>query len=227
MKKGLISILLTSYNRPKMVVDAIKSVLNQTYQDFELIILDDNSEPETLAVLYEYINNPKVVFYKSNVSPEDRFSRPGYVVNINIGLKIAQGEFICYLPDDDYLLPNAFELLVAYLNLRPEISVVYGRQQIYRNGSDGGLRGENRVLESGANTAVDHCQVMHRASILEKTGEWPTHDLRMGDAAFWLKIHEAGYPFYPIQEVTSVHRYHANELSSKIDRGELNQEPRE
>lgn len=224
MRKGLISVMLTSYNRPKMVREAIESVLNQTYQNFELLILDDNSEPETLAVLYEYINHPKVVFYKSNVSPEDRFERPGYVVNINIGLKIAQGEFICYLTDDDYLLPNAFELLTTYLNQHDWADVVYGKQKLIRDGQDDGFRGEEGVL-SWAPAAVDHCQVMHRSSLLARTGDWSTTSMRCGDAEFWAQLHGIGCKFFPVHEPTCVHRYHTQSLSSKLDRGELKSEP--
>ena len=117
--------------------------------------------------------------------------------------------------------------MTSYLNEYSEASVVYGRQQIYRNGVDGGLRGENRVLESGANGTVDHSQVMHRSSALEKTGSWPTGDWRCGDAAFWIRLHQEGFTFYPIQEVIGVHRYHPNEFSSKLDRNEIDKEPRE
>ena len=212
MKQGLVSILLTKYKCG--------------HKTDGVIILDDNSEPETLAVLYEYINHPKVVFYKSNVSPEDRWKRPGYIVNINIGLKIAQGEFICYLPDDDLLLPNAFELLTGYLNENPVIVVAYGEQKITRNGEDAGNREGGRIVE-WAPAVIDHGQVMHRSSILQQTGDWPTFDMRCGDASFWTSLHKAGCKFYPINELTCIHRYHTNELSSKMDRGELNLEPRE
>jgi spore maturation protein CgeD len=210
-----------------MVRQAIESVLSQTYDNFELIILDDNSNEETQTVLEEYRNNPKIIFYKSGVNEEDRFKRAGYAENINVGLKIMNGEFVCYLSDDDYLLPNAFEYLANYLIQHDWATVVYGRQQIMKNGVIEGLRGEDRMLPSGANGAVDHCQVMHRSSILERTGEWPTDNIRCGDAAFWIKLHKADCIFYPIQEPTCVHRYHTNELSSKLDRGEIEKEPRE
>ena len=108
----LVSVLLTSYNRPKMVQEAIESVLNQTYQNFELIILDDNSSEETQKVLSRYLNGSKVKFYKSDVKDEDRWKEARYAVLFNVGLKMAKGELITYLCDDDYFLPQRLERMV-------------------------------------------------------------------------------------------------------------------
>ena len=225
MRKGLVSVMLTSYNRPKMVREAIESVLNQTYPNWELFLLDDNSNKETQDVLASYCEGrPNVKIYQSGVSEEERFKRPGYVVNINAGLRLIDGEFVCYLTDDDYLLPNAFELLTTYMNQHDWADVVYGKQKLIRDGQDDGFRGEEGVL-SWAPAAVDHCQVMHRSSLLARTGDWSTASMRCGDAEFWAQLHGIGCKFFPVHEPTCVHRYHTQSLSNKLDRGELKSEP--
>ena len=83
-----VSILLTSYNNP-MVKDAIKSVFSQTYRNFELILLDDNSNKETLKLYEPYLDNPKVIFYNSHIKEKDRTKECPYARQINVGLKMA------------------------------------------------------------------------------------------------------------------------------------------
>ena len=68
-----VSILLTTYNRPDMLKVAVESVLSQTYKDWELIVLDDNSDnPEQMKYLMKLENINNVYVYRSDVKPEDR-----------------------------------------------------------------------------------------------------------------------------------------------------------
>jgi len=219
-----VDILLTSYNRYKYVSQAIESVLNQTYDNFELFILDDNSNKETTDAISKYLDNPKVKLYNSLVSDKDRPHQGcRYALNINYGINNSDGEFITYLTDDDFFYPHRLQSMVEYLNVHPEVSVVYGQQQKINVDSAGNevnadVRAPNSILNSAAHN-IDHNSVLHRRNIIEKTGLWPTHDWRCGDAAFWNQVNNAGYLFYPIKEITDAKRYHPNTISAKLDRG--------
>lgn len=220
MASGLVSVFLTSYNRPRMVREAISSVLGQTYQNLELLILDDRSDLETFEVLSEFLDDPRVALYRSNAREEDRFKEARYARLINIGATFARGEFFTYLTDDDLYLPGRLDSMARYLNTHPEASVVYGDQKIVNEGVETFRRSESRVL-SWAPGSVDHSSVMHRREVFEKVGGWPTHNLRAGDAEFWGKLNAAGYLFYPLGEVTDIHRIHEGGFTEEIKRREL------
>lgn len=214
-----VSVLLTSYNKPDMLAEAIDSVLNQTYQDFELLILEDNSpDSGVLETLRRYWADPRVVVFKSNVTPEERPKRVRYAVMANVGLKIARGEYITYLCDDDLYLPHRLERMVERLD-RGGCQVVYGGQQLVREGKPAGTREVGGVLTDAA-CRVDHSSVMHTAAVAHQVGGWDEEaDWRTADAAFWSRLNRAGHLFHPINEVLDVHRYHTGSVSHRLDCG--------
>lgn len=225
MKKGYVSVLLTSYNRPNMLRDAISSVLKQTYPFYELFILDDNSNEETVKVIKEYSDLEKVVYYNSEIDEKKRFSHGSrYAENINWGIENSDGEFITYLTDDDYYLPKRLELMVDYLNNNDCADVVYGRQRKVAIDKEGNVKELDvrmpDIIHKQASCSIDHNSVLHRRSCIKKVGLWPTTNLRCADAEFWYKLNKAGFNFYPIKEITDVKRYHENTITAKLDRKE-------
>jgi len=101
-----VSVILTSYNRVNLLKRAIDSVLKQTYSNFELIIIDDCSEPPTQKVLDEYLNDTRITIFrmKKNV---------GANVCRNKGLSLATGKFYTGLDDDDFFLPKRLNTLCS------------------------------------------------------------------------------------------------------------------
>lgn len=210
-----VSVLLTSYNRPAMLAEAVESVLAQTYQDFELIILDDNSSPDSAvpAVLARYWGHPQVVLYKSGVRPEERAAKVRYAVLANVGLTLARGRYVTYLCDDDLYLPYRLEVMAARLDAG-DCQVVYGSQRAERDGNLVMLRPASGVLAK-ASMVVDHSSVMHTLAAGLAVGGWdedPAH-WRHADAVFWDRLTSAGHLFHPVPEVTDVHRFHAGSVS--------------
>jgi glycosyltransferase involved in cell wall biosynthesis len=106
----LFSIIIPTYNRAKLLEVAIKSVIEQTCDDWELIIVDDGSTDETKAFL-DSIKEEKIYTY-FQLKKERSAAR-------NFGIEKAKGIYICFLDDDDYFLPNhlaAFEKLITKEN---------------------------------------------------------------------------------------------------------------
>jgi len=98
--KPIISVILPTYNGEKFIARAINSVLNQTFKDFELIIVDDGSTDNTAQVIKEFQkkdNRIKYIWQKNSGAP----ARPR-----NTGIKHAQGEYIAFLDHDDEWLPE-------------------------------------------------------------------------------------------------------------------------
>jgi glycosyltransferase involved in cell wall biosynthesis len=117
--KPLITVLIGCFNQFEYIEDAIESVFNQTYTNWEIIIIDNGSTDGSHKLLQKYRTNPKVrlMLHEKNESCSKR---------LNEGVKLANGEFISQLPGDDYLLPEIFEKEIkCFESLSREWGVVY------------------------------------------------------------------------------------------------------
>lgn len=209
----LVSVLLTSWNRPAMLRKAIESVHAQTMTSYELIILDDNSDdPRVAEVIAGYWNAPDVRVYKSNV--QDRSAQVGYAAQINTGLNLAAGKYVTYLCDDDWYYPDRLERMTAVLEDNGPATVVYGAQDMmHADGTRFGQRPLCGVLGK-ASGVVDHSSVMHDAQAARDVGGWPVDRKywNMADAYFWDRLTAAGHLFYPVPGgPTDAHCYHAGD----------------
>ncbi len=113
-----ISVVMSCYNRESYVRDAIESILNQTYTDFEFIIIDDCSTDKTPEIIQEYADKDNRIIFIRNQENMD------YNYNLRKGFKIAKGEYIARMDDDDISLPERFEKQVSYLDQHPDITVL-------------------------------------------------------------------------------------------------------
>jgi len=209
-----VSVILTSYNRPDLLVKAIESVLAQTFTDYEIIVLDDNSpHPDQRHVIARYWETPQIRFYKDNVQPLDRRTRVRYAVLANIGLKLANGHYITYLCDDDLYLPRRLEIMTARLD-QGDCQVVYGSQRLRYENDDytGPERGPLAIeILDDAWWKVDHSSVMHTKAVAVEVGGWDEDPQywKYADAAFWRRLNTAGHKFYPVCEYTDIRLFHS------------------
>jgi len=102
-KKILFSIIIPTYNRPVQLIRAINSIIKQTYKLFEIIVVNDGSSLNYDEVEKEMLSYPEIIYIKQINS--------GRSVARNKGIEKANGQFICFLDDDDYYLPNHLEVL--------------------------------------------------------------------------------------------------------------------
>tara|TARA_B100001175_G_scaffold317750_1_gene336157 strand:+ start:2030 stop:3415 length:1386 start_codon:yes stop_codon:yes gene_type:complete len=116
-KAPLITVYITNYNYGKYLKQSIESVLNQSFQDFELIIIDDGSTDDSKTIIESYENNSKIkVVYQNN---------KGLTISNNIALKLSQGEFILRLDSDDYFHKDALTNLLSGFHSN-KIGMVFG-----------------------------------------------------------------------------------------------------
>lgn len=104
-----VSVIIPAYNSALYLGEAIDSVLNQTFQDFEIIIIDDGSTDGTKAVVEKYLNCPQPrvrYYYQENNGPG---------AARNLGIKVAEGRYLAFLDADDRYLPRFLEECVALL----------------------------------------------------------------------------------------------------------------
>ena len=116
-KDPLVTVYITNYNYGKYLKQSIESVLNQSFQDFELIIIDDGSTDDSKAIIESYENNSKIkIVYQNN---------KGLTISNNVALKLSQADFILRLDSDDYFHKDALRNLLTGFH-SDEIGMVFG-----------------------------------------------------------------------------------------------------
>lgn len=98
----MISIITPSYNRKNMLKDVIECLFNQTYKDWELIIIDDCSTDGTQEMMEGYKNNSQIKYYRNSVNMKN----PG--ISRNKGFNLAKGDYVVFMDDDDYYIDDTF-----------------------------------------------------------------------------------------------------------------------
>ena len=116
--KPRVSIVMPSYNHAQFVGQAIQSVFDQSFQDFEIVVTDDASTDGTPDIIRQF-SDPRI---RLEVFEQNQ----GACFALNSSIRRSQGEFLCYLASDDYFLPEKIAKQVAYLEANPRVGAVFG-----------------------------------------------------------------------------------------------------
>lgn len=116
MKNKLVTVIIPTYNRANLIKETINSVLNQTHQNFEILIIDDGSVDNTKAVV-QSIKDDRIKYYWQEHSGLPAIAR-------NKGLNIAKGEFIAFLDSDDIWFPQKLEKQIEIIEKNPDILLI-------------------------------------------------------------------------------------------------------
>jgi len=122
---SLVSVIIPTYKRSNYILRAINSILNQTYKNIEIIVIDDNEADDefskiTQNVLKKLIDSKKIIYIK-------HVTNKGISAARNTGIKIASGDYIAFLDDDDEFLPKKIELQLNIFNKsKNNVGLVYG-----------------------------------------------------------------------------------------------------
>ncbi len=211
MKNSLITVYITNYNYAKYIQKAIESVLNQTYKNIELIIVDDGSTDNSKEVINKYINNKKItrIFQKNK----------GLNISNNIALKRSKGDFIMRLDADDWLDENCVELL--YSNISKDMNIGLSFSDYYLVNINGlvlkQVRRHNfkkvKLLDQPAHGA---CSLI-RKKYLEELGGYSEDFLCQDGYDLWMKFigkHKISNINLPL----FYYRQHEKSLSSNENR---------
>jgi glycosyltransferase involved in cell wall biosynthesis len=136
----LVSVILCTYNQGKFIEDAVNSVLQQTYRNFELIVIDNGSTDDTPSLLGKFAGDPRIrlLLFDGNAPVTRR---------LNEGLRLSSGEYFSLLYGDDYYVANKLERQVeAFRGLGAEFGVVYSPG--YRLNVLSGEQWQDRTLRS-------------------------------------------------------------------------------
>ncbi|MDI6704272.1 MAG: glycosyltransferase [bacterium] len=119
-----ISVIIPTFNRAKYIVEAVRSVLSQTYSDFELIIVDDGSTDETRETLKPFLDKVKYLFQPNK----------GVSAARNLGISKSRGEYIAFLDSDDLWMKDKLGIQVDFMENNPRAKVTYTEEIWIRRG---------------------------------------------------------------------------------------------
>ncbi len=112
-----VSVIIITYNRAHLLKTAMQTVFDQTFEDFELLIIDDASTDDTENTVKSF-HDPRVRYVKHAQNQREGGAR-------NTGMQHAEGEYIAFFDDDDEWLPNKLQLQVDLLDAKAEVGFVH------------------------------------------------------------------------------------------------------
>ncbi|MHC4321510.1 MAG: glycosyltransferase family 2 protein [Planctomycetota bacterium] len=121
-----VSVIIHTYNNEKFIAETVESVLNQTYKDYEIIVVDDGSVDGTRDALLPYMQEI-IYHYKEN---------GGIASAKNAGISLSQAEFIAFLDHDDLWVPDKLKLQMESFNENPQVGLVYAKYTSFRDGKE-------------------------------------------------------------------------------------------
>lgn len=117
-KTPRVSVIMPAYNVEKYVTEAIESILNQTFTDFEFIILNDGSTDNTAKIIEKYAKQDKRIKFINNKKNK------GFIASLNECLDVAKGEYVAKMDSDDISKPDRLAKQVEFLEIHPDYGMV-------------------------------------------------------------------------------------------------------
>ncbi len=194
-KQPLVSVVMATYNdKPSFIHSALTSIINQTYENFELLIIDDSTDIETKTAIDSYKFDTRVHIYREN-------NKIGFVPSLNKGLRLAKGDYIARMDGDDISDLNRFKIQVEYLDTHPLTDILGGQINIideddnvtgFRSYPVGGVKLFSFFL---IRSPVAHPAVMFRRKIVTAGFMYDESLKKAEDLDFWIRLYNAGYRF--------------------------------
>lgn len=209
-----VTCILLSFNRPRFILQSLKSIANQTHQDYQLIIMDESTtfDVHKVASTFKFT---EVDILHSDVTSAGRYKTNRIGINLNVGLARARGDLVCFLCDDDYYYPEWFENASMFFETHPKVSVAFGKL-MYSPSLEmtfpvtGNVRFFPESLNDPFNR-LDHNQVIHRR--FTPPYRWPEDvgTIYNPDAYYFNSIAQS-HRFWPIDAWAVVKRIHPKQL---------------
>ena len=217
----IVSVIIPTYNRASFLPLAISSVLAQTYEDFELIVVDDGSTDHTFSVTKTFLKDKRVrYFYQEN---------QGQSLARNHALAQSCGELIAFLDSDDVWHPDKLEKQLKAFDANPEADIVHGDEALIDE------RGEvislkNMKRHSGfitpqllTDNSVIITTALVRRRCFDEMGGFDETERLAEDYELWLRF-SVKYRFYYLPGIVALYRVMENQISAeKLRRFEANE----
>jgi glycosyltransferase involved in cell wall biosynthesis len=238
MMKPFFSVIIPTYNREKFLKIAVRSVLEQSFNDYELIVVDDGSSDgtkEMLQLAQAKLHGKIKYFYQKNKGP---------AAARNQGLKEAKGEFICFLDSDDRFRHDKLKITREYIEKYPQYKIFHTEEIWYRKGEllpqkiyhkkPSGFVFENavRLCSVSISTAAIKKTIFDEAGLFDETMPacedydfWlrVTHKYPVFLIPQYLTIKEGGHPDQQSAKYPAMDRLRIHALNKILESGALNE----
>lgn len=209
-----VSIITPTYNCGKYIGETIESVINQSYKDWEMIIVDDCSKDDTQEIVEKYIEKDNRIKY---IKLEQN---SGAAIARNKAMELATGKYMAFLDSDDIWISDKLEKQIKFMEEKNYNITCTKYEQIDEMGKLLGkvIKAKNRVDYNGIllTCPVGNSTVMYN---VEKLGKFVVPNIRKrNDDALWLQMLKKETYIYGIDEVLMKYRIRGNSISSnKVD----------
>lgn len=195
----LVSTIIPTYKRADMLPRAIESVLNQTYNNIEIIIVDDNipdtNERQNVEeMIEEYKEYQNIIYIQHDKNKNGSAAR-------NTGIKYANGKYICFLDDDNYFYPEKIQKQVRYLMDHPEYKAAYCGLRYHDKEIKPYRVGDLTYEQFLGNHIIDTNMIIIEKTVAIQIGGWDERLKRNQDVAFILRYFKMGYKIGLVKEV--------------------------
>ena len=201
----MISVIMPVYNGEKYLKQSIESVIQQTYKDWELIIVNDCSTDNSRNIMQSYADTD------SRIRIVDNGSNLKLPRSLNAGFREARGKYLTWTSDDNMYKPNVLEELSRYLDYNSEIGFVYSDMDVV----DASLNfiGE-QSLESDRLLYADciGASFMYRKEVIDKVGEYDPDMFLVEDYEYWIRVSKK-FKIGHINKNLYIYRVHDNSLT--------------
>ena len=211
MKIPAVSVVVSVFNGEHVPAEAVESILDQSFRDFEFIIVNDGSTDHTGAILEDYQKRDARVrvYHQEN---------KGLVESLNRGCRLARGEYIARMDADDVAMKDRLLWQVDFMQKNPEVSVLGGAVQVIDSAGRHLATSVNPVVDQEIKSAlVDRCPfwhptVMMRKHVFSSVGGYRPEVPHSGDTEMWLRFASAA-SIGILQDCQSVYRRHRGNMS--------------
>ena len=206
----VISVIMSVYNASEYLVECMDSIINQTFDRFEFIIIDDCSTDNTCAMIEAY-KDPRIRLYKNEVNE-------GLTRNLNKAIALSNGKYIARMDADDISLPKRFERQYEFMEKNPDVGLCgtwyeifgdYEKVVQYKTDHD------EIVLKLLYQTQFSHPSVMMRKEVLDRFNiKYNTHYTTAQDYELWPRMTMV-CRVTNVPEVLLRYRFHSENISTK------------
>jgi len=214
----LVSVIIPTYNKSQYLREAIKSVLNQTYKNIEVIVVDDGSTDNTKEIVESFNDSRIIYIFQENKGP---------AIARNTGIKKAQGRYIAFLDSDDLWLKEKLEKQIDFMEKNSEIGLLgTGCYEMTDKGKIIGKKifpTKNKILQKDLIKYNPFIQssIITKREVFDKVGLWYDEKFRESeDYELWLRI-AGNYKIGNLAELLVMKRYYRDGLSPVKDREQL------
>lgn len=213
--KPTVSVIIPSYNCELYIAETLESILDQTFKDIEIIVVDDGSTDKTRQIVTSY-GAPVRLVTQTNA---------GVCAARNRGIREAAGQYVCLMDHDDYWLPDKLALQLEQMQRHPEVGLVYSTFAWWNPGPDGVFPDPGNYKDESSGSAIDEefsgwiyhlllldCWVLTSSALIRgeafnKCGSFDESLPYSEDWDLWLRISRE-YPFIKLKKALTLYRQH-------------------